>query len=304
MARAFHLLQLALVALGASRASGLLAHRALPAVGRAPAAAALRARARARSRAAPACTLVVFGATGGVGSEVAFQALERGESVVALCRDPSKLSVPAGSGGPAAGARLANPKLTAVKGDVTSRADVAAAFDAARDEGVSGVVVALGGRTSDVGPTMLRDGTAAIISEMKARGLKRVAVVTSIGAGDSEGQAPFMFKVLMMTVMKSIFADKNAQEALFNGGADAPGASLEFTLVRPGGLTLDPPNGIINVIDGQAGSISRADVAAFCLDAVSASDWPHLRKAPCISSVKGTSWAKDKGAPVGGNVRN
>ncbi len=103
----------------------------------------------------------------------------------------------------------------------------------------------------------------------------------------------------MMTVMSSIFKDKNAQEALFLSG---PGSDLEWTVVRPGGLSFEPPNGIINVIKGEAGSISRADVAAFCLDAVMKPDWQYLRQTPCISSDKGTSWVKDKGIPVGGNV--
>jgi hypothetical protein len=46
---------------------------------------------------------------------------------------------------------------------------------------------------------------------MKKKGTKRVAVITSIGAGDSENQAPLPFKILMMTVMKKIFIDKNNQ---------------------------------------------------------------------------------------------
>mmetsp|Transcript_27458 Transcript_27458/g.68984 ORF Transcript_27458/g.68984 Transcript_27458/m.68984 type:complete len:88 (+) Transcript_27458:685-948(+) len=58
---------------------------------------------------------------------------------------------------------------------------------------------------------------------MKAKGVKRISVVTSIGAGDSEKQAPFFFKVLMFTVMKNIFTDKNNQEQLFFSG---PGKDL------------------------------------------------------------------------------
>ena len=42
---------------------------------------------------------------------------------------------------------------------------------------------------------MLTDGTQNIISAMKEAGSKRIGVVTSIGAGDSEDQAPFFFKV-------------------------------------------------------------------------------------------------------------
>ena len=64
---------------------------------------------------------------------------------------------------------------------------------------IDGVIVALGGKTSDVGETMLTDGTNNVINSMKDKGVKRVAVVTSIGAGDSENQAPFFFKILMMT---------------------------------------------------------------------------------------------------------
>ena len=87
---------------------------------------------------------------------------------------------------------------------------------------------------------------------MKAAGVTRVSVVTSIGAGDSSGQAPLMFKILMSTVMRSIFADKNNQEALFLG-LGGPGRDLEFCIVRPGGLGTGPPTGIINVIAGEVG---------------------------------------------------
>jgi len=98
----------------------------------------------------------------------------------------------------------------------------------------------------------------------------------------------------MMTVMSSIMADKNKQEELFLAG---PGAELEYCLVRPGGLKDDAPNGIVNVISGEAGAISRADVAAFCLDAVLEDDFAYLKQAPCISSNMGSGFdsvLKDK----------
>lgn len=62
------------------------------------------------------------------------------------------------------------------------------------DDDITGVVIALGGKTADVGKTMLTDGTSNVITAMKEKGVSRVAVVTSIGAGDSEKQAPFFFK--------------------------------------------------------------------------------------------------------------
>lgn len=42
----------------------------------------------------------------------------------------------------------------------------------------------------------LTEGTTNIIAAMKEKGVSRVAAMTSIGAGDSENQAPFFFKVM------------------------------------------------------------------------------------------------------------
>ena len=234
--------------------------------------------------------VVVFGGTGGTGSECVVQALKRGAKVTVLARTPSKLAQPPGTGGSAEGPPIVDPNLTVVQGDVTNAADVAKVITS----DITGVVVSLGGKTKDVGKTMLTDGTLNVINAMKSAEVKRVAIVTSIGAGDSADQAPLMFRVLMSTVMRSIFTDKNNQEQLFLGPA-GPGRDLEFCVVRPGGLGTGPPTGVINVIDGEAGSIARADVADFCLGALFEEAFPYIGKAPCISSVGGTSWTKDRG---------
>lgn len=161
---------------------------------------------------------------------------------------------------------------------------------------IDGVIVALGGKTSDVGDTMLTVGTNNIMSSMKQKGVKRIAVVTSIGAGNSKDQAPFAFKILMMTVMKKIFTDKNNQEKAVQE------SGLEYCIVRPGGLTVEKPTGVINVIDGEAGSIPRADVAQFCLEAVKDANFPYVGQTPCISSVGGTSWVKDRSKAARGEM--
>ena len=223
--------------------------------------------------------------------QAVLQALERGEDVKALVRDASKLKAPRTAAGFTEGSAFGSDKLGVTVGSVTNKADVDKVFESGD---VTGVVVALGGKTSDVGATMLQDGTANIIAAMKEKGVKKISVVTTIGAGDSMDQAPWAFRLLMMTVMSSIMADKNKQEALFLTG---PGADLEYCLVRPGGLKTEPPTGIVNVIDGEAGSIARADVAAFCLDAVMEADFAYIKKAPYISSNKGSGFdsiLKDK----------
>ena len=149
--------------------------------------------------------------------------------------------------------------------------------------GVDGVVIALGGRTTEVGKTMLTEGTKNIIKAMQEVGkTSKVSIVTSIGAGESYDQAPFLFKVIMWSVLKDAFVDKNAQESLFLDPG-APGATLDYVIVRPGGLTLGPPTGQTRILapTEQAGSIARADVASFCLSAIEQD--AYLRSAVCIS---------------------
>ncbi|EOD23513.1 hypothetical protein EMIHUDRAFT_444073 [Emiliania huxleyi CCMP1516] len=257
--------------------AALLSSGLLLSPARSPAAVAPRAR-------APTLSIAVFGASGGTGSEAVLQALERGEDVSCLVRDASKLKAPRTAAGFSEGSPFASDKLSVTTGSVTNKADVDAVFASG---GVTGVVVALGGKTSDVGPTMLQDGTANIVAACKANGVKRISVVTTIGAGDSMDQAPWAFRLLMMTVMSSIMSDKNAQEAVITSA----GADLEYCIVRPGGLKSDPPTGVVTAgKDQDAGAITRADVAAFCLDAVVEPDFQFLRQAVSISSNMGSGF--------------
>ena len=134
---------------------------------------------------------------------------------------------------------------------------------------------------------MCQDGTKNIIAACKKHGVKRISIITTIGAGDTMNQAPWTFKILMKTMMQKIMDDKNAQESLFLGGE---GADLEFCIARPGGLKQGDPTGIVNVIDGEAGAINRADLASFCLDAVLDPDFAYLQQAVCVSSDKGAGF--------------
>lgn len=101
-------------------------------------------------------TIAVFGASGLTASECVYQALANGDNVIGLTRNPSNLVVPKGSGGSKGGQPLSDPKLTMIAGDVTKMADVQKVFASGA---VDGVVVALGGKTKDVGDSMLTDGT-------------------------------------------------------------------------------------------------------------------------------------------------
>jgi len=229
-------------------------------------------------------TIAIFGASGLTSRECIYQALNQNDTVIGLTRHPSNVIIPKGSGGINADKPFNNSNLTVIQGDATSLQDVKKVFKYPIDS----VIIALGGRTSDVGKTMLNDSTKLIIQTMKKKSIKRIAVISSIGVGDSKRLAPLHFKILMNTVMRRVYKDKNNQDKLIRE------SGLEYVLVRPGELTVDPPTGIINVIDGKSGSLSRADVAKFCLDAVGEKDFPYIGKAPCISSIGGTGWTNDR----------
>ena len=105
-------------------------------------------------RAPTQMSVAVFGATGLTGRECTHQLLERGVPVRALCRDPAKLLTPLGSTGKEE--LVENEQLYKYKGSVTSAADVEKVFESGD---IEGVIISLGGKTKDVGPTMLTDGT-------------------------------------------------------------------------------------------------------------------------------------------------
>jgi nucleoside-diphosphate-sugar epimerase len=174
---------------------------------------------RARRATNAVSTIAVFGASGRTGSEVVLQAMERGEKVSCLVRDRLRLKAPRDQA--ELGFRKGsmnnftptnNDKMARTEGSVLNRADVDAVFEG---KNITGVVVALGGKTREVGETLLQDGTTHIIAACKEHGVKRISIISTVGAGDSMDQAPWTFKLLMKTMMQKNMDDKNAQEAHF-----------------------------------------------------------------------------------------
>jgi uncharacterized protein YbjT (DUF2867 family) len=98
-------------------------------------------------------------------------------------------------------------------------------------------------RTMDLG------GAVKLIEAAKRNGIRRYLIVSSMGADDpppgDEGMAPYLQ------------AKAEADRALAASG-------LDYTIVRPGGLTDDPGTGLIDAAEklGRSGRITRDDVAA------------------------------------------
>ena len=113
--------------------------------------------------------------------------MKANRKVVAFARNATKLRIPKGSGGEQEGLELMNTSyaslMNIITGNVLNVDDIERLFDNFQD--ITSVIVVLGGRTKDVGLTMLTNGTRNIVNSMKKRNIKRIAIVTSIGTGDS-----------------------------------------------------------------------------------------------------------------------
>lgn len=202
--------------------------------------------------------LVVFGATGGTGQQIVSQALAAGHAVAALVRDPAKMTVQ-------------HAHLTLIQGNVLDRVAVDRAL-----AGADAVFISLG-NTANNPNQIVSAGTAVVLDAMKSAGVKRVIVISSLGVGDSKDQVPLFFKALIVTALRNAFQDKEAQEKLVMG------SELDWTIIRPGGLTDGPATGAYRAgLDRSiGGQVARADVAAFALAQLASDDYLH--KTPAIA---------------------
>jgi putative NADH-flavin reductase len=129
-------------------------------------------------------------------------------------------------------------------------------------------------------PTVLySEGTRHVMEAMTALGLRRLVVVTGIGAGDSKGHGGFVYdRIFQPLLLGEAYKDKTRQEELVRA------SNLDWVIVRPGALNDGPARGSWQEFTGgeyTAGSISRADVAAFLLRQLS--DDTYLRRPVVIA---------------------
>lgn len=202
--------------------------------------------------------IAVFGATGGTGRQIVEQALAAGNAVSVLVRDRTKLNI-------------TGALLSVVDGNVLNADDVAKTV-----QGADAVIVSLG-NTANNPDMVVSQGTALIVQAMQKLGVRRLVVVSSLGVGDSKPQVPFVFRMLMSTILRKVMQDKEAQEAIVRT------SGLEWTIVRPGGLTDAPRTGSCRAGTDPsigAGRVSRADVAEFVL--LQLRDSQYIGKTPAI----------------------
>ncbi|SHF10677.1 Putative NADH-flavin reductase [Fodinibius roseus] len=203
--------------------------------------------------------LLVFGATGSIGSQIIEQALEQGHRVTAFSRSASKLDF--------------DPNLETVEGNVLDFDSVAEAMP-----DYEAVFVALGAGSKG---TVRSEGTRNIIGAMQQQGVRRLICLSTLGVGESRGNLNFFWKYIMFgLLLRKAFADHQKQEQLVKD------SDLDWTIVRPGaftddGLTGEYKHGFPGDDKSVELKISRADVADFMLKQLH--DDQYLHKTPGVS---------------------
>jgi len=206
--------------------------------------------------------LIIFGATGGTGSQLVRQALENGHDVTAFARSPEKLG-------------LDHQRLKLFKGDVLDLVSVQQAM--LRQDAV---LCSLGAPAMNK-KGLRSNGTKNIIHAMEKEGVRRFICQSALGCGDSHSLLPFHYKYFIIPLMlRYVYADHEIQERYIRE------SKLEWTIIRCAALT----NGRYTnsywhgfEVTGKplTMKISRADVAGFMLKQLE--DDTYLQKAPGIS---------------------
>ncbi|WP_309571206.1 NAD(P)H-binding protein [Deinococcus sp.] len=174
----------------------------------------------------------VIGAAGGVGRRVVAQAAAAGHTVRALVRTPEQEDMVSLHG--------AQP----VTGDLTNE------WQAVLD-GADAVVWAAGAGASGNFQAIDGDALTRVVDTLLARGPRRLVVVSSMGVDRPEQMPPFLNAVLRVKAVSD---------------AHVQGSALDWTVVRPGGLSDEPGHGLVQVArTAGRGLISRDDVAAVVL---------------------------------------
>ncbi|RFA08303.1 NAD-dependent dehydratase [Subtercola boreus] len=118
--------------------------------------------------------------------------------------------------------------------------------------GVDAVVFAAGagpGSTAERKNTVDRDGAILLADAAEAAGIHRYVLVSSMGADDFDPASDDIFQIYLAA--KSA-ADANVRER-----------ALDWTIIRPGGLTDEPGTGQVTLAESTGrGTIPRQDVAA------------------------------------------
>jgi len=185
-------------------------------------------------------SVIVFGATGKLGTEIVEELRAHGDRVTAFVRPTSDRS------------QLEPLGVSFAVGDVMDPASVRSALAGGQFDTA---IATLAGFSV---PDLDREGNINVFDAAAAVGVKRVVFISTVGAGDSYDSAPLISRLLLSKILPQKTA---AEEHLRSRG-------LDFTIIRPGGL---PPGvvatgrGIVSENPATMGFIKRPDLARLVL---------------------------------------
>ncbi|MFI6699983.1 NAD(P)-dependent oxidoreductase [Streptomyces sp. NPDC050509] len=161
--------------------------------------------------------LVIFGANGPTGRLTTEQALAEGHQVTAVTRRPDAFP-------------LSGAGLSVVRADILNPDETHSAV-----AGHEAVISTVGVPYTREPVTVYSEGTANVITSMKAHGIRRLVCVSSIGANyeDAPGEAFVFRKVIVPILLKMgrpLYEDTSRMEAIVSA------SGLDWTVVRPAGL--------------------------------------------------------------------
>lgn len=209
--------------------------------------------------------ILVFGATGGTGSQVVQQALNQGLNVTAFVRNPEKV-------------KISHSNLSLAQGDVLKQDDIDKIM-----KGHDAVVCCLGAPATKAG-TLRSRGTQNIINSMQRNGVSRLICQSSLGFNDSVKvltNTPFIFrKIIVPYLLKKTFEDHSLQETIVKR------SDLNWTIIRPGSLTNGAftgsyKHGFSYTDNSLKVKISRTDVADFLIRQLWSKE--HLKEVAGVS---------------------
>jgi putative NADH-flavin reductase len=204
-------------------------------------------------------TVLIIGASRGIGLEAVKAALEAGHSVRALARSALRI-------------RVEHAKLEKMAGDALQMATVKRALSRV-DVVIQSLGVSAGPEIIFEPTRLFSKATRVLVTAMEEAQVKRLICVTGFGAGDSRGHGGLLYNAAFHLVLGRLYDDKDVQERIVRR------SKLDWVIVRPVILTEGPKTNayraLVDPRDWACGFISRADVANFLIKQIDEDAFLH-----------------------------
>lgn len=193
--------------------------------------------------------VLVAGATGRAGRCIVNELIKREYAVRALLVPPFDPPEPEG---------LRSRGVELVSGDLTSVASLEKAM-----EGANFIISAIGSKrpfSKAENDRIDNMGNQNIARAAKAKGLKKIVIISSVGAGNSRNALSLMYKLMMSPILRA----KEKSEAFIQS------YGMTYTIIRPGGYGDKEASGQIAFGEGGkiTGRVTREQIAKVCVDAL------------------------------------